>query len=354
VRVGAPPLRQRGVGRDFLTSAVRPHATLIWLIALYCVAAVCFRLYFSDANTPDFLIFLLFFGSMSALFCLAFVVAYPVYVMLVLRPNRLFVHIWQGLRYQYLIPERLASGFVVLITMPIFIWSFTTFKTLIPAINPYDWDVRLAAADRALHGGVDAWVLLDPVLGSPLVTSGINFLYNLWFFVLFSILFWQAFSLKDTALRLQFLLTFVVLWIVMGTVWATMMSSVGPVYYGRTTGLDDIYAPLMRYLYSVRETFPVWSLATQEALWRAYENGESGLVSGISAMPSMHVATTVLFALLGWRHHRLLAWVLILFALLILLGSVHLGWHYALDGYVAIPVVWGIWRLSGIYVASRE
>jgi len=37
----------------------------------------------------------------------------------------------------------------------------------------------------------------------------------------------------------------------------------------------------------------------------------------------------------------------VLFVLLILLGSVHLGWHYALDGYVAIILVLLCWQFAG-------
>jgi hypothetical protein len=33
--------------------------------------------------------------------------------------------------------------------------------------------------------------------------------------------------------------------------------------------------------------------------------------------------------------------------LLVLIGSVHLGWHYAVDGYVAIAAVTGFWWIAG-------
>ena len=349
----APPHRCEFV-REIVAPIFRNHVPLFALVIVYGAAATLFRLYFSDTPTPEASVYFSLFGFMSILFGLTFILGYPFYVMVFQRPDNLVVHLRDGLRYRYLTFERLLNGVAVLAVTPIFMWSFSSFENLIPAINPFGWDEFLAMADRTLHGGQDAWVLLDPLLGYPLITSAINFFYNLWFFVLFGILFWQAFSLKDKALRLQFFITFMLLWIIMGTVLAAMMSSVGPVYYARVTGLGDIYAPLIGYLYGVRETLPVWSLSTQEMLWSAYENGESGLVSGISTMPSMHVATTVLFALLGWRHHRLLGWALTMFAILIMLGSVHLGWHYALDGYLAIPIVWAIWRLSGRYASSRE
>ena len=40
-----------------------------------------------------------------------------------------------------------------------------------------------------------------------------------------------------------------------------------------------------------------------------------------------------------------------LYAVAILVGSVHLGWHYAIDGYVAAIMVWVIWMVSGRLVA---
>lgn len=39
--------------------------------------------------------------------------------------------------------------------------------------------------------------------------------------------------------------------------------------------------------------------------------------------------------------------MLIGFAAIILFGSVHLGWHYAIDGLVGGAMALGIWRLSG-------
>ena len=64
-------------------------------------------------------------------------------------------------------------------------------------------------------------------------------------------------------------------------------------------------------------------------------------------MPSMHVAEAVLFAILGWKANRWLGEALTLFALITQVGSVHLGWHYAIDGYLAAVAVVPIWLLGG-------
>ena len=65
-------------------------------------------------------------------------------------------------------------------------------------------------------------------------------------------------------------------------------------------------------------------------------------------MPSMHVAGAMLFALLGWRTHRLLGIVLSINVTLILIATVHLAWHYALDGYIAVH------RAPGHMVGDRR
>lgn len=71
------------------------------------------------------------------------------------------------------------------------------------------------------------------------------------------------------------------------------------------------------------------------------------------AMPSMHVGTSVLTALCAWTHARWVGWAMAVFALLIMLGSVQLGWHYAVDGYAGALIAWIAWR-GGLTLARRD
>src|SRR5262245_29974527 len=100
----------------------------------------------------------------------------------------------------------------------------------------------------------------------------------------------------------------------------------------------------MTYLQSVNTIVPVWALNVQDMLWQGYV-GEAAF-KGISAMPSMHNATTLLFATAAFKVNRVAGWLLSVHAALIFLGSIHLGWHYAVDSYLAWPLMLLVWCLS--------
>ena len=109
------------------------------------------------------------------LFFLAFFIGHAVYVMIFVRPKKLIIYIFNDLLTKYLKRKRLFNALPVILFMPLFISAFTAFKTLIPIMNPYSWDQTFAEIDKMIHGGYQAWQLLQPILGHPLLTSIINF-----------------------------------------------------------------------------------------------------------------------------------------------------------------------------------
>ena len=64
-------------------------------------------------------------------------------------------------------------------------------------------------------------------------------------------------------------------------------------------------------------------------------------------MPSVHCALAALFALGAFRLNRIAGLGFAAYACLIWLGSIHLGWHYAVDGLVAAALTLGLWRVAG-------
>jgi membrane-associated phospholipid phosphatase len=148
---------------------------------------------------------------------------------------------------------------------------------------------------------------------------------------------------------MQYLLCTTLLWAVLGNFLGTILASGGPVYYGRLTGLPDPYAPLFQYLNAAHGEFVNFSRDIQEKMWRFYlVNGQGGEVAGaVSAMPSLHVASSCSFYLLARTRSTWLGRLFFGFLVLMLLGSVHLGWHYAIDGYVGIAGAIVIWWACG-------
>jgi len=242
--------------------------------------------------------------------------------------------------------QRVLQGLFTIVLMPLFFASFSVFKRMISLINPFRWDSTFVAWDTALHGGTDPWRLVHPVLGYPAVTLTVDAVYSLWFFIVFGAFFWQAFSVTNAERRMHFILSFLLSWIIIGTIAATLLSSAGPVYLEPLTGNDFGFSELLVYLREVNSQIPVLAVHAHKMLWETYRSGAVELGHGISAMPSMHVAASILTLLLFWRSGLVARIGLILFTGVIFLGSIHLAWHYAIDGYVAAAMAIAIWKAT--------
>ncbi len=328
-----------------------------WFIVLVAVYALCGLVAINVFDLPDNMslsLYSLVNLQLMLGFAGAWLLCYPLYVMVVHRPERLTRYLIDDLRVNYLTVERVVGALVIAAFLPTFLSVFTGFKTMISVTNPYAWDATFEAWDRVLHLGWHPWELLHPLLAFPWLTSAVNIVYSFWLVVLYLVLFWQAFTTRDLRLRMQFFLSFVLTWVLLGSLLATLLSSGGPVYYGRLTGLPDPYVPLRDYLQAAGEVSVVWALKVHDALWQSHMTGAYDFGSGISAMPSIHVSTAVLFALLGWRVDRRLGIAFTVFAVVIMIGSVHLAWHYAVDGYLSAVLTVLIWRLCGWWVGREE
>lgn len=326
-----------------LFRSLRAHSLFIALVAVHLAAAYAAPRVIHVTAPFSIDLYGDTFAVLTATVLIVLAAAYVIRVMVVTRPDRLARHLWHDLGTRYLTVERICAALPVFLMIPIVSATFSYLKSMIPAVAPFSWDPLLAEWDGVLHGGYHPWEILQPLLGYPYVTFAINVFYNLWFLVLFGVMFWQTFAVSQPRQRMRYVLTLVLVWIVLGNLAASLLSSGGPVYYGRLTGLPDPFAPLMAYLRAANDILPIWAVTTQDYVWDIYVQGGFDLGSGISAMPSIHVATSFSFALIGFATSRPLGIAFSLFAALILIGSVHLGWHYAIDGYVSIIATWLIW-----------
>lgn len=250
---------------------------------------------------------------------------------------------WQRTVRDEFSADRAAGVLLVITVLPLVLATFSTVKQLMPDFAPLAWDDRLMRLDAALHLGRHPWEWLQPLLGHRYITVAIDRLYLMpWIMLTVVTVYWQA-SSPPSKLRTQYLISFVLLWGVLGNIVATLFSSAGPCYLAQVGGDPAPYAGLFAYLQSVGGDQGLVAQQLQRGLWEQHVAHLTSFGNGVSAMPSAHVAKATLCALvIGARSRRLglLAWA---FVLVIQLGTVHLGWHYAVDGYVGALAMIAIW-----------
>jgi membrane-associated phospholipid phosphatase len=250
---------------------------------------------------------------------------------------------------RFLAPEPAARLLHGLAFVTLFFPPFLYIKRIIPEIAPFTWDETFSRLDGVLHFSTQPYEWLLPLLGGVPTVFTVAVLYNLWFLVLMGFWFWQIFRRDDDHQRLRCLLALGLTWFIGTDVLGIVFSSAGPCFYGRLLPGADPYAPLMAHLSEVNAILPVLSLPVQDQLWNAYQSLD-GTIAGISAMPSVHVASAVLFVFFGYGIARWLGWLMVCFASAIFLGSIVLGWHYAIDGYAGAALAVVMWYAADALV----
>jgi hypothetical protein len=96
------------------------------------------------------------------------------------------------------------------------------------------------------------------------------------------------------------------------------------------------------------------SLSNQAMLIKMHGTDKLAIGGGISAMPSVHNALAALFALAAFQLSRTAGWLVAIYAAAIWIGSIHLGWHYALDGVLGVAMTLGIWIVCGRIAAMID
>ncbi|MEZ5830640.1 MAG: phosphatase PAP2 family protein [Dongiaceae bacterium] len=359
IEVSALDTRRTGWLASFVAS-LRENSPLLVLVALYLAGADGLSALLGTPHRSFDGIGASYDGYVSmciAALAVAFIV-WILHVTLVRKNSIQSRATWRLVGTEFFNRDRVLLALPILLVWPVLARAFSLVKALIPLVHPYSLDPLLHQIDRAIHFGHDPWALLQPILGYPIVTYSIDFLYALWLFVMYFALLLQITTLRDRRVRAQFLISSILAWTLLGGVLAIALSSVGPCYYALVVGGPDPYAAQIAYL---RETVPATHISifgfdkqlsliavtVQDMLWDFYQQADFGFGRGISAAPSMHVASTWLVARMIQTYGRRAAIFGWGFFAVILIGSIHLGWHYATDGYVAIAGAWALWRLTG-------
>jgi hypothetical protein len=222
--------------------------------------------------------------------------------------------------------------------------AFSILKAQIPVFVPYYADHALADFDLWLFGQ-DAWLWSAQLFGT-LITP-ISIVYGAWLMTQF-IAFSAVLVSRPTHLKSQAVIAYGLMWLLLGIILAYGCSSVGPIFFDRIYG-GQRFADLDDFL---RSALGVTRIA--DLLWARQINGDTLVGSGISAMPSLHVAGTVWLALIirrSWPRLAVVGWA---YFAVIYLGSIMLGWHYATDGIVGVLGMLVIWKFAGKIMHWRQ
>ncbi len=265
-------------------------------------------------------------------------------------PNR-FEHMASDVRSFLSERDRIVGGLMTVCIMAGTLVAFAQLKNLIPTLHPYSWDEYFMQLDRTLHFGVQPYEIAHTVLGWHFAITAISGLYNFWLFMMYFVLLGACFMRPDSAFRMQFLIAFLFTWAIGGNLFATIFSSAGPAYYA-LLGLGDNYSELMGILRNHAATGAITVVNTQDLLWQIHT--AKSPINAISAFPSMHVASSVLMAIFLSRLSRWLGLFASIFALGIMIGSVLLAWHYAVDGYAGALIAVASWYAAGWLVRLTD
>ncbi|WP_373502818.1 phosphatase PAP2 family protein [Aestuariivirga sp.] len=335
---------QPGRFRTLLRQGFSAHGLLLGLAFAYLALFQLLSLAVPGVRAGDageVMLGILFFSVPAVLFGL--MVYLFIHMAAVDKPDRPLLALYRRMKAVLSDPERMAAGIPAAIALVIFMFVFTMLKASVSVLVPFSWDVTFDRWDTILHFGYRPWELLQPVFGWWPITFLVNLNYNMWFVVMNVFWAYYAFIARPGPERTRFFLSYMGIWMVGGGLMAVLFSSAGPCYFTRLGISPDPYAPLMAYLAEANTHAPIWALGTQDMLWNLKLEG-SGF-GGVSAMPSMHNATALLFVLMCPWKSVIVNRLLVAHMVLILLGSVHLGWHYAVDGYVAIALA--LWAAMG-------
>ena len=206
-------------------------------------------------------------------------------------------------------PAMIINALPVFAAMIFFNKAMIELKPAIPMINPFSWDLTFMEWDRGLHFGVEPWALLQPLLGYDLSPSP-----STWPIISGS---WRCSGHGSGSASARMRescapgFSSPTCWPggSAAACWLCVFSSAGPVYYDELGLTPDPYTGAFRLPQRCQHPHSaVVPRYSADALGRLYRQGSRRF--GISAMPSMHNASAVLFAL-AFRQVSKRAWMVL-------------------------------------------
>ncbi|EFK08352.1 PAP2 family protein [delta proteobacterium NaphS2] len=318
-----------------------------WVIALYFIFSLLLAKNFGFSINYG-VIFHLRYDLTMILMAVLSIAAIGLYTAVVRRLQgqdaTLFGKVWRHTMFtKYLTMQHLYDLLHVLIALKLVLLIYCNIKQAIPRINPDLTDDILLQIDILLHFGSNPMQALVTLLNNPTMSTLIDRLYVFWYVLKAPVLV-LFIILPNRKLSERFFGAYFSLWMIGGLA-AILAPSLGPVYVYREW-FDGVTKPIATQLQSQLITHYLQAIASPDQ-YRAL------IYEGVAAFPSLHVGVVVLFALFLSKVRRFLCILMWIYAVIVQIGSVVLGWHYAIDGYFAAMLAFILYRAFTNDLAHR-
>jgi hypothetical protein len=226
----------------------------------------------------------------------------------------------------------------VLILLKVTLMIYCNIKQAIPFINPGTDDAALLNLDRCLHFGINPSTAAVTLLGAPAIAFLFDKLYVLWYLLKPLVLAYFA-MIPDRKTHVSFYTAYFAMWI-FGGLLAVAIPSLGPIYT-HPEWFFHLNIGMARKLQGQLMTHYESALAHPEK-YKVF------IYEGIAAFPSLHVGIAAIFAFFVFKVNRVVGAFFFGYVVIVQIGSVLLGWHYAIDGYFAIGMAYLFFRIANL------
>lgn len=219
---------------------------------------------------------------------------------------------------------------------------YSNIKARIPAFNPYIWDDQLYAFENAILG-FDLVAKARELQAYPEVVELLDDTYHHGY--VFMAWLMMVLFLNHGPRHVRHLVTSMGVLYLSGVTMTAIWPTRGPCFEQRDqyTWLKDMKTS---------------SWGSQQFLLKAFDRTEEAVLSGqwldakaftgIAALPSLHVGHCVLLIIFAALYSPKMNLVLVPITLITWTATLAFGWHYLLDGVVAIPLVF-----ASVWVSKR-
>lgn len=257
--------------------------------------------------------------------------------------------------------SRIVHAVIAFGLMYVVLCLFSALKSILHIVQPYNLDVEFIAIEKFVHFGFLPIQLIPIFTENSFILKFLDTIYFFWFFFIYAYFCFVLFKNPYSQMRERYVFCFAAVWFFVGSIAATLLASVGPIFLDDFF-LQDTYSTDLEHVRKIMNVFEVYAtehdllvMKFKNLLVDMLHDEKAVNFNAASAMPSVHVAMVSLMTFHSFHVNRSLFISMVLYLLLTMAGSVLLCWHYAIDGYVAIILTYGLWKLSALLpVPSRS